>query len=600
DEFSQTVRRRLEKSSRTGQACDRCKVRKIRCDATPGGCTPCRQNNSECRTIDRITGRATTRGHSDKLEDEIRILRQKVNEYGQQLRDFGVEVQPIEFPAPYAPPPPQSWNASATPWAETIQAGPHPGPTFNSTVSSLLQALPAFRSGAPGDNYLGVSSASSYLSTITGTSLQFFGMKIDVADFAPNDTDDITSPASYEFFVSAVLGRLPVPQQEMPLPNTEAEMGVYADWYFRTLSPYTPILHKPTFMYMVCRFQYNDPSFKPSPAETVMMHMMLAHLKYQLGQRNQDKNSTDEAHAHYRLCLGLFYDLTISPKLEDVQAMALISIHLRNFTKPGAAWMMTRKAFDVAIELGLHRSAKAWSEETKMDDLEIETRKRVFWSLHGLHVHLSGKLGRPMPIRMEDVDIEFPEPVNDNLHTEAPKCSFLVGIQACKITALLSQMYSSIYAVRRDPLAHEQTVRRLEELLHQWRNDIPHEISDPSRCKDENRVFALYVQYWDAEFQLLLHHPAICLSTNPEFVTQNSNICLMAATKMLQVVEQLQQFNSLDLPWINVTVYLAAIFTTLFVQSQRQEPITLIEMEKLRRDMAIWLDVMGEIGKLLG
>lgn len=328
--------------------------------------------------------------------------------------------------------------------------------------------------------------------------------------------------------------------------------------------------------------------------------MMLAHLKYQLGQRNQDRGSTEEAHAHYRFSLGLYYDLQTSHKLEDVQSMALICIHMRNFTRPGAAWIMTRVAFEEALELGLHRSAKAWSEESSMSSLEIETRKRVFWTLHGLNVHLSGKLGRPMPIRMEDVDIEFPEPVNDNMPNEPAKCSFLVGIQACKICALLSQMYSSVYAVKRDPLAHEQTVRRLEEMLHQWRGEIPQEISDPSRCKEENRVFAQYVQFWDAEFQLLLHHPAICLSTNPDFVTQNSNICNMAATKMLQVVEQLRQLNSLDLPWINVTVYIAAIFTALFVQSQRQEPIQQIEMEKLQRDMAIWLDIMGEIGKLLG
>lgn len=328
--------------------------------------------------------------------------------------------------------------------------------------------------------------------------------------------------------------------------------------------------------------------------------MVLAHIKFQFGQRNSNRSSVDEAHAHYRYSLGLYYELLMSHKLEDLQAMALICVHLRNFTKPGAAWMMTRKTLDMALELGLHRSAKAWSEESRVEPEEVETRKRVFWTLHGLHVHLSGKLGRPMPIRLEDIDIEFPEPISDAMPGEPPKCSFLVGIQACKITAILSQMYSSIYAVRRDPAMHEATVRRLEELLHQWRSEIPPELSDPAHCEAEEKIYALYVSFWDAEFQLLLHHPAICLSSNMEFVTQNSNICLMAATKMLQVVEQLNKYNSLDPPWINLTVYLAAIFTTLFVQSQRQEPLSLIEMEKLRRDMAIWLDIMGELGRILG
>lgn len=328
--------------------------------------------------------------------------------------------------------------------------------------------------------------------------------------------------------------------------------------------------------------------------------MVLAQIQYQFGQRNKEPSSVYEAAQHLRYSLGFYYEMMRSHQLEDLQALALICVQLRNFTKPGSAWIVTRRTLDVALELGLHRSAKAWGEDGRLDSNEIETRKRVFWTLHGLHVHLSGKLGRPMPFRLEDVDIEFPEPVSDAMPGEPAKCSFLVGVQVCKLTSLFSQMYSGVYTVRRDPSQHETTVKRLEEYLEKWRSDLPHELSDPSHCEGEQKVCALYIQFFDAEFQLLLHHPAVCLSSNPSFVEWNSNICLMAATKMLQVLEQLKAFNSLDLPWINLTVYLSGIFTTLFVQSQRQEPISLIEMEKLRRDMSIWLDIMGELGRILG
>jgi hypothetical protein len=44
----------------SGQACDRCKVRKIRCDGQPEGCTACVQNGTQCQTTTRIAKRTLT------------------------------------------------------------------------------------------------------------------------------------------------------------------------------------------------------------------------------------------------------------------------------------------------------------------------------------------------------------------------------------------------------------------------------------------------------------------------------------------------------------------------------------------------------------
>ncbi|KAH7080227.1 hypothetical protein BKA63DRAFT_238563 [Paraphoma chrysanthemicola] len=58
------VKKSLAISTRTGQACDRCKIRKIRCDTRPEGCTPCEQNDALCRITDRITGHVLVCGHA--------------------------------------------------------------------------------------------------------------------------------------------------------------------------------------------------------------------------------------------------------------------------------------------------------------------------------------------------------------------------------------------------------------------------------------------------------------------------------------------------------------------------------------------------------
>ncbi|KAI9684154.1 MAG: hypothetical protein M1829_003424 [Trizodia sp. TS-e1964] len=88
EDFSNSVKKRLMSSSRTGQACDRCKVRKIRCDGLRGGCSPCSQNNTPCRTTDRITGRATSRGYVEDLEDRNRELEERVKELEARLAAY--------------------------------------------------------------------------------------------------------------------------------------------------------------------------------------------------------------------------------------------------------------------------------------------------------------------------------------------------------------------------------------------------------------------------------------------------------------------------------------------------------------------------------
>lgn len=341
-----------------------------------------------------------------------------------------------------------------------------------------------------------------------------------------------------------------------------------------------------------------------------MVHMMLAHIMYQSGSRNKDdptsKDMLPESHKHYTYCLTLAGQLAAGHSLEDVQALTLISLHLRNFPKPGAAWFMSRLTFTIALELGLHRSVEAWADTAPRREVEeVETRKRVFWTLHGLLVCLSGKLGRPMPMRMEDMDVGFPEPIYDHLPGEEAfsdfhKCSFRASIHTAKLLVIMSQMYSTIYAVRRAPQSYESNVRKLEDEIRKWREQVPPEYADPFCMNREDRITALHLQTLEVELRLLLHHPTTCHSTLSELKTANMTACLEAASKMLDTANQLRIYMCLDSTWITCTVYLAAIFTTLFVHYQRRDDMTSADMAKLRSNMDAWLVIIKDCGVLLG
>ncbi|KAK4504236.1 hypothetical protein PRZ48_005152 [Zasmidium cellare] len=590
-------------SSRTGQACDRCKIRKIRCDARPGGCSPCLQNNTECKTTDRITGRATTRGHTEHIETENTQLKLYMIELQQQLKENGIEPKPAPGNAQgYISNNLQSgyqngWDAQSNLYAQQYPVSAHESPE-RQTSGALL---PDFRAGCIGDNYLGVSSENNWLSPIEGTSLALFGTKIDLAEFMPSEADPATSAMSYRTFLSHAFGRTQTFQPPLP---PHAQCKVYADWYFRSIQQFIPILHKPDFMNLLDRVCHHE-GYQPTAAETVMVHMVLAVINFQYSRRNGNEQARHDSMSHYHYALSFIPELVTGHKLEDIQALTLICSQLRNQPRPGAAWMFTNMVMGLAIESGLHRSAKAWQGSgMNQDPHHLEMRKRIFWSLLVFHVHVSGKLGRPMPLRMEDFDIEIPEPMQDNLPEEAnlsewKKCSWRAGGEGFRLLKIMMRVYATIYSIKSTG-QYETNIKVLEKDLDEFQAQVPLELRGGPETKEEDRVSALYLDMSVAECQLLLHHPSLCRSATAQTMSSNLDVCLHWSGRLLACAIQLKTLKSLDTTWYYSTDFLAAIFTTLFAWTERREQMTSTDLQSVRNDMDQWLDVMGEVGNLLG
>jgi hypothetical protein len=69
---------------------------------------------------------------------------------------------------------------------------------------------------------------------------------------------------------------------------------------------------------------------------------------------------------------------------------------------------------------------------------------------------------------------------------------------------------------------------------------------------------------------------------------------------MLSAVRKLQKYKSLDTTWYNSAVYVMAITTTLFAQWEKRGETSAADLAALREEMDIWLDIMGDVGILLG
>ena len=272
--------------------------------------------------------------------------------------------------------------------------------------------------------------------------------------------------------------------------------------------------------------------------------------------------------------------------------------------------MLTSIVLNLAIELGLHRSAKNWAPTVKQNVLENEMRKRIFWGIMWIHTLTSGSLGRPMALNPRDWDVEIPEMVDDDLLNEdgidrskPGKCNFLVGIQNFKIIPIYMDLYNDIYAVRRSPEVYEDNVRSLEGRIQRFIDEWPQELVDHSTHGPEEleigRVHLQYLNLWQLHIRLLLRHPSLSLTSSPQFNAENLSVSLEVSRRLLHHVKIIQKYQCLDVTWQTTALFILGIATTLYGHWERRNQLNEQDLKSLEKDMGDWKSVMWDMDALL-
>jgi hypothetical protein len=96
-----------------------------------------------------------------------------------------------------------------------------------------------------------------------------------------------------------------------------------------------------------------------------------------------------------------------------VQARLAQCIYLLASSRINQAWYIFGTATQMILALGLHRKRFSQTLVATSQLIEVECRKRVFWSAYTLDRYLSVILGRPRIFRDEDVNQELPDRIND-------------------------------------------------------------------------------------------------------------------------------------------------------------------------------------------
>lgn len=332
-------------------------------------------------------------------------------------------------------------------------------------------------------------------------------------------------------------------------------------------------------------------------------------MYYQFGVRSDEDpgkkaHLNDLSNKHYHWCIDKVYELSSDQGLTCLQALTLMSSHSRSFPKPGSGTLIATLTFTKAIECNYHRAFLKKGEPT---NLENEMRKRIWWTILMVFVTLNGRLGRPMPIRLEEFDTEFPIAIPDECITEEGitdpsrigECAWIGACHGFKIVPIFMDMWTSVFCARRDPQRYLHSVHRLEEQFREWQEGLPDELVI-EKCKPGGQVSALYTQAFSLEFTLCIRHPSVCLSSDPVYRAESTKMCEAAAKKLLRIVTNLVRLKSLDTTWYQVSVYVAAIFTILVASWERRFDAKPAEMVTLREDMNMGLHIVTELSKCIG
>jgi hypothetical protein len=579
-QYSDAVRKKLASTSRTGQACDRCKERKMKCDSDPVACQPCRQKGLRCYTTDRVTGQARERGETDRTENELQFLRDQVGAYQQR---YG----PLQRPE---------------------QNGIHNAPIVGESMSQPRPVSVSNPTTVPDARYVGWpapdNSEPIRNGPVKGTVVDIMDGKIDVADWECDMMRDYPADQQNKFnlsrtsIVNTICGFQRVDDPGLP-PREEAIRD--ANSYLIIMAQYIPVVHRQSFMDLVNRL-YEHPKTL-SIAERVQVIMVFAIVAHQTATRNylHAAEKFEDSHRYLHYSLSHYRELLNDPSLASMQAMAFIAIHFRNFPKPGVSWAYCHKILVRAIELEYHRDPdKIQLPRDEDSALCKELRKRVFHVILGICVTTGCRVGLPAPWQFQHVDLPLPLPIQDSEISSrgissqlSGQCDFRPCLHLAKLLPLLTELHNNIVSVRKPAPEYLRMVEALNTKIVAWRQDWDDSIkSDPKHLN--LNVATLLLESWAAEFQLNLYHPVCCTSEDPEVIERHLDICHKAAKRLLQAFHTLSRdYKGVDFTWHSTLAYATGFGITLYVYRRRNGPMTAEQFDAMRNELKGWTSLMA-------
>lgn len=348
------------------------------------------------------------------------------------------------------------------------------------------------------------------------------------------------------------------------------------------------LLQEVDLLYSLDALQYTDRQQKFLP----FMYSLLAcgSLFSKSSDRNANNDSLEDDGFKYFLEARKLIDITNVSDIPSIQTIVMMIIYLQCSARLSTCYSYIGIALRSALKEGLHRNLEVFHSRRKLDPIEIDTRKRLFYTIYKMDIYINSLLGLPGSINEDEFDQEFPLELDDELITRE---SFLLERQngrlsssACanhhtKLTMLLSRIVKELYPIKVKPKIGDQkpmpnihdTVTKLEFELKNWMENVPLELrpTDPSNSTGDSHIpdrFKLANYYLHVAFlncQISLYRPFIHYISNgnqsknadPRSLIRGRN-CIKVARLVVKLANKMIDKNLL------VGTYWFSMYTIFF------------------------------------
>ncbi len=276
-------------SFRNVSACNRCRLRKNRCDQSLPACVSCEKAGVKCVGFDPITKREIPRTYVYYLESRVRYLEELLGENGIQYapsNEFDLGAKPVVDPsAGHSPLSERSNVGNSLTKRERANTGSDSGSEWgqkqdeSDKLHKLVSNIGMVSvQGASDPRFLGSTSGISFARVV------FAAVKSSVPG-GPSDKNGGRGSKPGSIGSAAAIGGtsmrdsffgLQSKPNIKPAPFPDRELGLrLVNLYFEHPNPQIPILHRPEFMVMFGR-AYASKDRRRSARELYMLNIVFA------------------------------------------------------------------------------------------------------------------------------------------------------------------------------------------------------------------------------------------------------------------------------------------------------------------------------------
>ncbi|KAI0468274.1 hypothetical protein F4859DRAFT_209632 [Xylaria cf. heliscus] len=590
----------LQQRRRVTRACDECRRKKIKCDGKQP-CTHCQVYSYEC-TYDKPSNR-----RRNPAPQYIEALENKLSRAETLLRKF---MPDVDLNDPNLDPAVQQEFRMREQARQKAAAAQKKDQAKSSTPEGQLQSMVS----SAGQLDLNESGDYDFHGTSSG-SVFFKQMKKHFRTLLGRDYQIPFMPRPPRPSIVTTLDS-PRPSQSSPwnatpsssmhnLPPKERAIALCSE-SLDNATCLLRIVHKPTFYSMLDRL-YENSSDELGTEEkrnlALAYSAMALGCMYDVADHGMSdsppyKMSIDEALNYYSSARFLLQDITECRDLISLQALLFMILFLQSISNLSTCYGFVGIALRSALRMGLHRHLP----HIKLDPIESETRRRVFYICRQMDTYVSALLGFPLLLNDDDIDQLLPTAVDDQFITKdgittppSGTPSYIEAFNAhVKLMDLLSKVVKNVYPLKRiDPnladgdesqhasyMVSYSRIKEMEEELQQWNEQLPFAWRpNPEGPVEVVRIRNL-LRFAFAHVQMVLYRPFLHY-VSPRFcagkdVSERAYACgaayISVARNIVHIGTEMRKQVSLVGPyWFTLFSEFFAIISLVFFVLENQD-----------------------------